>query len=329
MENKECKQDIITDKLVDVLKYECKRYKSKGYGIIFAMITAVCFVNFLPTILKALWIKDDKEFEENQGMYYFIALFTVHELTVILTNLEFLFCYKLKHPFFERYKTTPDAWPWKSDPVKWNNTLKKTFKHLFLNHFILLPIFIIPDIVTNNCPYRFDKESFPKLAEILIQIPMCMLVEDFLFYLSHRLLHTNYFYSKVHKQHHEYVESVAISATYAHPVEYVLGNILPSSIMPMILGKRMHLLTYLIYLIVVLHESHDGHSGYNFSWSPHRLLPMAFDAEFHIFHHWKFKGNYANYFSIWDRVLGTINKSYLEYFNDKEKYIKNYYAKNN
>jgi sterol desaturase/sphingolipid hydroxylase (fatty acid hydroxylase superfamily) len=189
---------------------------------------------------------------------------------------------------------------------------------------ILLPLFLIPNIINNECPFRLDRESMPSYLEIIVQMLFCMFIEDFLFYLSHRLLHTKYFYSKIHKFHHEYVETVAISATYSHFLEYILGNILPSSVAPLILGTKMHFITYLVYITMVLHESHDGHSGYTFPWSPHRVIPFTFDAEFHIFHHWRYTGNYANYLSIWDRVFGTVNKSYVEYFKNKQNFIENY-----
>ena len=165
---------------------------------------------------------------------------------------------------------------------------------------------------------------------MLPQMALCMLIEDFTFYWSHRLLHNKIFYNKIHKQHHEYVQTVSCSALYAHPIEFILGNLLPSAIGPIILGRNMHFLTYIVYAAMVLHETHDGHSGYTFSWSPHRVIPFTFDAEFHIFHHWKYKGNYANYLSIWDRVFGSVSESYMEYFNNKEKYIEEYlkYRKN-
>jgi len=118
--------------------------------------------------------------------------------------------------------------------------------------------------------------------------------------------------------HHEYKQSCCISSEYAHPVEYVLGNILPTNLGAILLGKRMHFISYLVSLVMMVHETHDGHCGYEFSWSPHRLLPLSIGAEFHIFHHLKFKGNYASLFTIWDRVGNTVNKAYLEYYHAKE-----------
>jgi len=302
------------------IEYELKRYQSKGYGLIFAWIGAISFLLIFPNFLKYFWPHDIK----NPGQYYFFSVYIFFNLTILFTNLEYLIYYSLEHPFLERYKTTPEQWPWNQNKEIWKEQIKKAIKTVGFNSLLLLPIFLAPNIITNECPYRYDRESLPTYLEIISQLALCMFVEDFFFYLSHSLLHTDFFYAKVHKIHHEFKETVAISALYAHPLEFIMGNILPSSIAPLLLGDKMHLLTHLVYIVMVLHESHDGHSGYNFSWSPHRIIPMTFDADFHIFHHWKFRGNYANYFSIWDRVFGTVNKTFLEYFVNKEAYLKKY-----
>lgn len=80
-----------------------------------------------------------------------------------------------------------------------------------------------------------------------------MLCEDFSFYWAHRLLHTfPFLYKKVHKIHHEFVNSVSISASYAHPVEYVLGNSVPTALGFMILGNKCHFITYLIWYKIII-----------------------------------------------------------------------------
>jgi sterol desaturase/sphingolipid hydroxylase (fatty acid hydroxylase superfamily) len=309
--------DFNCDKLI---KYEMRKYNNKGYWLILAWVIAISYIYIFPNWLKFIW----PEKVQNPGHFYAIVTYLTFNSLLILVNLEYLIIYKLAHPFFEQYKTTPDPWPWQVDKEKWIQQLKKSFIRVFFNNFILLPIFLIPDLINNTCPLRLDIETLPSYREMLLHMAICMITEDFLFYLSHRLLHNGIFYSKIHKVHHEYIESVSISATYSHFVEYILGNILPSSVAPLILGQKMHFLTYLVYIVMVLHESHDGHSGYNFPWCPHRVIPFTFDSEFHIFHHWKYNGNYANYLSIWDRFFGTVNKVYINYVDHKEKFMKKY-----
>ena len=48
------------------------------------------------------------------------------------------------------------------------------------------------------------------------------------FYYSHRLLHAKPFYARINKTHHEWKAPTAIAAAYAHPIEHLLSNVLPS-----------------------------------------------------------------------------------------------------
>jgi len=136
-----------------------------------------------------------------------------------------------------------------------------------------------------------------------------MLVEDFSFYWSHRTFHRPFFYKRFHKIHHEFTNTVSIGATYAHPVEYIFGNAIPTALGFMILGTRCHFATYIMWIIIRMFETVDGHCGYEFSWSPYRLLPMSGSSEYHNFHHSHNSGTFTSFFTIWDTVFGT-NKDF-------------------
>jgi methylsterol monooxygenase/4-alpha-methyl-delta7-sterol-4alpha-methyl oxidase len=310
------KETIITDLTIkSILDYEQKRYKRKGFGILFAATTAFLYFYYFPKLLYWLWPKGAIEHE---GLFYFLATFLTHEAVFLFCNFYFTIIHTLNWDFFERYKVSSDPWPWQSDPTAWRIQLSKTIKQLLFNHLIVLPLLMLPNIIFNVCPYRLEPE-LPSYWELIPQLIFCMLCEDFAFYWSHRLLHSDKLYAKIHKMHHEFKQTCCIGSEYAHPIEYVFGNILTTSLGGMLLGKRMHFISYLVSLVMMVHETHDGHCGYEFSWSPHRLLPLSIGAEFHIFHHLKFKGNYASLFTFWDRVGNTVNKAYLEYYQAKEK----------
>lgn len=302
-----------------ILNYEKKRYQRKGYGLLFAIIFALAYFYFAPIIIYSVFPKESDI--KNPGYFYVAVTFLVHETAFILINSYFMIIYSLKLPFFERYKVSSDLWPWEQDKEEWNKLVKRTIKQVSFNHFILIPLVLLPNIISNDCPFRLNDE-IPNFLEIIFQLAFCMICEDFAFYWSHRTLHGDYFYGKIHKIHHEYKETVSISSEYAHPIEYIFGNIIPTNLGGLILGRRMHMITAIMQSIMVTHESIEGHCGYEFSWSPHRLLPMSIGAEFHIFHHLKFKGNYASLFTFWDRVGNTLNKAYMKYYFLKEKMIK-------
>lgn len=302
-----------------VLEYEKRRYKRKGYGLIVAVILSLSYFFYMPKVIHYFLPKENEI--KNPGLFYAFVSFFVHEVVYLLANSYYIIIYFINLPFFERYKVSSEPWPWQQDKEEFRKLVIRTIKQVSFNHLVVVPLVLLPNIIFNDCPYRLNDE-IPSIFEIIAQIIFCMICEDFAFYWSHRTLHTDYFYGKIHKLHHEYKETICISSEYAHPIEYLLGNILPTNLGGLILGQRMHIITSILVSMMVSHEAIDGHSGYEFSWSPHRLLPMSIGAEFHIFHHLKFKGNYASLFTFWDRVGNTINKAYMKYYFLKEKTMK-------
>jgi sterol desaturase/sphingolipid hydroxylase (fatty acid hydroxylase superfamily) len=110
--------------------------------------------------------------------------------------------------------------------------------------------------------------------------------------------------------HHEYAHTVGIASQYTHPVEYLLGNVLPTAMGTLILGPRMHLVSVFGWYALRIGESIDGHSGYEFSFSPYRLIPFSASASYHDYHHSHNVGNYGSFFQIWDTVFGTNRDFY-------------------
>jgi sterol desaturase/sphingolipid hydroxylase (fatty acid hydroxylase superfamily) len=187
-----------------------------------------------------------------------------------------------------------------------------------LFHFVIFPILLSLDtFVLKSWNLRLDAESYPSHFEIITQVIFFMLVEDFFFYWAHRLLHHPKLYPHIHKRHHEYVNSVSICAEYAHPIENVLANMVPTSIGMILLGNKVHYITWSMWLIIRVAETSDGHSGYEFSWSPFRLLPLSGSAKYHDFHHTNNLGNYGSFFIIWDTLMST-NKAYFRHLAKKE-----------
>lgn len=75
-----------------------------------------------------------------------------------------------------------------------------------------------------------------------------MFLEDTCFYFSHRSLHTPWLYGKIHKVHHTYNHSISFTADYAHPLEFLFGNIVPVSMGTLVLGEKIHLFTFAAFI---------------------------------------------------------------------------------
>jgi sterol desaturase/sphingolipid hydroxylase (fatty acid hydroxylase superfamily) len=104
--------------------------------------------------------------------------------------------------------------------------------------------------------------------------------------------------------------TVSIAAEHLHIIEYFFVSLLSTSVPVSMLGRRMHVITYVLYVIFRIMESINAHCGYDFSWSPYSLLPGCQPSSWHNFHHSHQKGNFSGGF--WDYICGT-HKPYLEY----------------
>lgn len=102
-----------------------------------------------------------------------------------------------------------------------------------------------------------------------------MITEDIWSYVFHRTLHQPGFYSKIHKQHHEYQASISYSAEYAHPIEYIFINIFALGTGPILLGQNMHYSTFLTWIAYRIGDTVDQHAGYDFPWSPFSIFPFS------------------------------------------------------
>lgn len=117
--------------------------------------------------------------------------------------------------------------------------------------------------------------TVPHFHTIVTHIAGCIIIREILFYYSHRLLHSRYFYERHHKKHHRWTAPIAVSAQYADQFEHLYSNLAPTMI-PLAL-LRCNLLTILIFYTHVNLRTLSDHSGYKF--------PYYYNSERHDKHH--------------------------------------------
>ena len=269
----------------------------------------------MPHFAKQLW-PYLLDWQEAQGLGYteivLIIGITIHNIVHLGGNLVYWVFYRYEFDFIERYKSNDRPWPWKEDPEGWQVLMRKSIAVLLFNANVL-PVIIYYSLDYFNLleAHSMAIEDLPTPLTLALTITFFMLVEDCIFYWTHRLLHWKVIYPYIHKMHHTHGTTVGIAAEYAHPIEFIFGNMLPTAAGPVILGPNVHLLTVFAWYVIRFGETLDGHCGYEFSWSPFRLIPFSGSAEYHDFHHAANVGNFGSFFSVWDSVFGT-NKAFYE-----------------
>lgn len=320
-------------------------------------IWIISFFNFhifFMHFIRLYFLPENLNLSENIGRFYFFNSNISHLIIFYLINGIFYLIYTFDL-IPKKYKIQPN-WPWEenkdefdedekkainviNDPQKynekesnWKTLRRQTIKTIFINHMILVPLFTLPNLLLNNCSYKVTEAEFEKdiwdylnyaylVRELLPSFLICVLCEDFCFYWGHSFLHTDFLYKHVHKVHHSYKSTVSWSSEVAHPVEYLLGNIVPTVSGLLILGKRISPATATFFLFTRVFKTCEAHSGYSFPYSMFKFFPCTSNAEMHNYHHYKFKGNYGSFFTYWDFIMGTFNRPYVNKYMVKRREV--------
>lgn len=179
----------------------------------------------------------------------------------------------------------------------------KCVLNLFQNHVLITPPMIYFSIPLFKYTGLSTSLTLPSWYTIAWQVFAFSLIEDFLFYWGHRLMHeVTWLYQNVHKLHHYYTAPFGIMYEFAHPIEYIVLGFCTS--FPMLVFET-HVVTMWIWVFVRQLQSMEVHCGYDFPLSPARWLPLYAGSAHHDEHHHHFTGNYASFYTHCDRIFGT------------------------
>ena len=118
----------------------------------------------------------------------------------------------------------------------------------------------------------------------------------------HRILHQSFMYKYIHSIHHTYSSPVAICALYAHPLEYIFGNIIPVVLGPLLCES--HFITLLLFQFMAIVNTVSVHSGYK--------IPFLINPTSHDIHHLKYKYNFG-VINLLDKIHGTYLENKLHF----------------
>jgi len=204
-----------------------------------------------------------------------------------------LFLY-VKFPAIEKYKI--------QQKVPWDGKMRaKALKTVAINvALITIPL---------NVPIALIAPKLllpiPSWYTIAWQVLFCQFMEDITFYFVHRTLHAvPYLYKNFHKTHHEFISPFAWTAAYAHPIDFIFGNILQVAAGPLILN--CHPLVLWLWVILRVWYTLDVHCGYSFPWGLERWIGFVYAGPaHHDNHHKSFNGNYSSTLRYLDQIFGT------------------------
>lgn len=125
---------------------------------------------------------------------------------------------------------------------------------------------------------------------------------DFTFFGAHYALHKlPGAYRAIHKLHHRFTAPCALAAKYAHPIEHFVGNLIPVTCGPMLLGA--HPLVSVLWVLMGLTSTMNAHSGY--------YLPFLPPGHRHDRHHEFFNVEYGSGLGFSDMLAGTRWEHYM------------------
>lgn len=145
----------------------------------------------------------------------------------------------------------------------------------------------------------------PSVWEMVAQLVVYFLVEDYTNYWIHRAMHSKWGYEKIHYMHHEFTAPIGFAAPYAHWAEVLILGI-PSFLGPALVPG--HIITFWLWIVLRQIEAIETHSGYDFPFSPTKFVPFYGGAEYHDYHHYvggQSQSNFASVFTYCDYIYGT------------------------
>lgn len=198
-----------------------------------------------------------------------------------------------------------NKWKIQQDSAPSMRLIKEVIVEVLANHFVISPLvayFLLwPLAQALEMPLR---GPLPPVLTMVSQMVVFMVINDVLFYWAHRTLHTfPWLYKHIHSQHHRFTTPISWAAEFAHPVEGILANTIPTLAGPFLL--RAHVFTIVVWMMVRMWETLDAHCGFDFPFSPWRLIaPLMLGPEGHDWHHSHNRGNYG-VSRFWDWAMGT------------------------
>ncbi|EFJ30871.1 hypothetical protein SELMODRAFT_170047 [Selaginella moellendorffii] len=247
------------------------------------------------TFLETLWLQHTANrsdyFLYCLNIVYLFVNFTVLPLPTVILDV-------LKVRAFERFKLQPGVHTTISDALRCYKSVIWSFCT------VVGPLQLLSYPMVKMLGFRTSL-PLPSCGEIVSQLAVYFLIEDYGNYWIHRWLHCGWGYKNIHYLHHEFTAPMSFAAPYAHWAEILVLGI-PSFVGPALVPG--HMVTLWLWIALRHIEAMETHSGYDFPWSFTKFIPFYGGAEYHDYHHFvggKSQSNFASVFTYCDYLYGT------------------------
>ncbi|MBI5856585.1 MAG: sterol desaturase family protein [Sphingobacteriales bacterium] len=143
-----------------------------------------------------------------------------------------------------------------------------------------------------------------------LAFPLMLLIHDSYFYWAHRLMHHPVLFRKIHLVHHKSTNPSPWAAYAFHPFEAIAESLIFPIFLFTIPVHSIHLMIFFIFSLTYNVYGHLGFEIFPGKFNKHWFGKWMNTSVCHNQHHQFFKGNYGLYFTIWDRLMGTLRPDY-------------------
>lgn len=181
---------------------------------------------------------------------------------------------------------------------------------------LIEPVLIMPflDFLDNsyNAHLRFLSVDVAASLPFFVQVLLGLLLNDFLIWISHVLLHKNPILWSFHAVHHSQEHMNVLTSDRGHPVDQIFSRLL-SFVPLLVFSPGLPTLATVVVLQEAMQRFIHSNVRLNFGILGYILVSPQFHRVHHSFDERHRDKNFGTIFSIWDHLFGTAYAGTTEY----------------